>query len=451
MPGIDMMIVDLHLHSHYSRATSPDMTLSRMYQWGKIKGIDVIGTADFTHPDWFAELRKQLEPAEPGLFRLKNELAEKADKQVPESCRQRDIRFVLTVEISNIYSKYDAVRKLHNVIVVPSFEAASALNARLDRIGNLAADGRPILGMDSADLLRMTLETDPDALFIPAHIWTPWFSMFGSRSGFDSLDEAFGDLAEEISVVETGLSSDPAMNWRVSDLDGIALVSNSDAHSPAKLGREANLLDCELSYREIIGGIRTNDERLVGTIEFFPQEGKYHHDGHRKCDVSMSPAETKAHDGICPACGEPIVRGVRYRVDELADRPVEDAEGSDQSPSKNKTVEYIIPLTEIIAEIEGVKSTNSKTVQSVYRQLNATLGDEFSILRTVPLDEIRSAGFDRVAHALGKMRAGDVYIEPGYDGVYGIVRIYGQGDETAGDQEQLGMFDKTYMAYRTNK
>lgn len=395
------------------------MDIENLYKWGKIKGINIIGTGDFTHPAWIAELQEKLEPAEEGLFTLKKSIAQEIDKTLPQTIKNNLIRFILTVEISNIYKKNDRVRKLHNVIIVPCFEAATRLNSHLATIGNLKADGRPILGMDSKDLLKATLECDPEALFIPAHIWTPWFAMFGSKSGFNSIEEAFDELASKIVAVETGLSSDPYMNWRLSQLDGITLVSHSDAHSPPKLGREANIIKSKVDYGDIIGAIKTNDERFIGTIEFFPEEGKYHYDGHRSCKISMRPAETKRHNGICPKCGKPLIVGVDYRVDELADRT------ENYKPKSHKKVEYIVPLTEVIAELEGVKSTSSKRVQEKYVELYSTLGDEFSILRKMDLGIVTEAGFERLSLALTKMRKGDVYVEPGYDGVYGVITIFG--------------------------
>ncbi len=428
------LIVDLHLHSHFSRATSSDMDLEHMYQWGKLKGINVLGTGDFTHPQWFKQMQEKLEPAEPGLYRLKPEIAQEIDQQMPASYRDHQLRFILTSEISDIYKRGGQVRKLHNVVIAPSLESVAKINLELDKIGNLKADGRPILGLDSADLLKIVLEANQNNLLIPAHIWTPWFAMFGSKSGFDSLEEAFGDLASEIKAVETGLSSDPFMNWRLSQLDGLTLVSNSDAHSPYKLGREANLIDTDLDYFQILQAIKTNDEKFVGTIEFFPQEGKYHFDGHRKCDVCFSPAETRKHQGICPKCGKPLVLGVDYRVDELADR------AEDYQPKKHKKVEYIIPLPEIIAEIKGVKGTRTKTVQAVFQKILAELGDEFSILRQIDIKDIKDAGFPVIAEAIRRLRARDVIVKPGYDGVYGVIKLFKDHQEIEKFQGQMDLF-----------
>jgi DNA helicase II / ATP-dependent DNA helicase PcrA len=412
------LIVDLHIHSHYSRATSKSCDFEGLYRWGKLKGINIIGTGDFTHPKWFAEMREKLEPAEPGLFKLKDELAVPIDALLPPSVRNAIIRFVPTVEIATIYKKGERVRKLHQLIVLPGFESVSALNTRLERIGNLKADGRPILGLDSKELLRHTLDTDDRALYIPAHIWTPWFGMFGSKSGFDSIQEAYEELAPEIRAIETGLSSDPGMNWRVENLDGITITSNSDAHSPQKLGREATVVKSEVSYDDIIGAIKSNDRRMVGTIEFFPEEGKYHYDGHRACNVRFTPEETKAHHGICPVCGKPLVVGVENRLNELAMRP------HDHSPKNAKHVEYIIPLAEIVAELKGTKSTSGKAVTAEYHEVLERLGDEFSVLRTVPIAAVEAAGFPLLALAIERLRAGNVVRDPGYDGVYGTIKVF---------------------------
>ncbi len=426
-------IVDLHIHSHYSRATSKNCDLEGLYKWGKLKGINIIGTGDFTHPGWFAEIRDKLEPAEQGLFKLKDEIAQPIDASLPPSVRDALIRFVPSVEIATIYSKGGKVRKLHQLIVMPSFEGVSELNTRLERIGNLKADGRPILGLDSKELLRHALESNPDALYIPAHIWTPWFGMFGSKSGFDSIEEAYEELAPEIHAIETGLSSDPGMNWRVGNLDRVSIISNSDAHSPQKLGREATVVQSAVSFDAIMGAIKTNDERLLGTIEFFPEEGKYHHDGHRACDVRFTPAETRAHNGLCPVCNKPVVVGVGNRLEELAERD----EGF-QLPTA-KRVEYIIPLAEILAELRGTKSTAGKAVVADYHNVLEQLGDEFSVLRSVPVAAVEAAGFPLLALAIERLRAGDVVREPGYDGVFGTIKVFKDMSERQATINQLSL------------
>lgn len=426
-------VVDLHIHSHYSRATSRDCTFEGLYKWGKLKGIHVIGTGDCTHPAWFEEMRDKLEPAEGGLFKLKDELAAPIDAALPPSVRNQTIRFVPSVEIATIYSKGGKVRKLHQLIVLPSFAAVSELNARLERIGNLKADGRPILGLDSKELLRHALEVSPDSLYIPAHIWTPWFGMFGSKSGFDSIEEAYEELAPQIHAIETGLSSDPPMNWRVQDLDGVTITSHSDAHSPGKLGREATVVQADLRYDDIIGAIKTNDKRLVGTIEFFPEEGKYHYDGHRLCNIRFAPEQTKQHGGICPVCGKPLVVGVENRLQELARR------GEGYRPKNAKRVEYIIPLAEIIAELKGVKSAGGKAVTAEYHEVLDRLGNEFDVLRTVPIQAIQAAGFPLLALAITRLRAGQVVRDPGYDGVFGTIKVFASAQDRTAAVEQLSL------------
>lgn len=424
-------VVDLHVHSHYSRATSRNCDLRGLYQWGKLKGINIIGTGDFTHPKWIAECREQLALQQNGLYALKEDIAAEIDASLPESVRGNPIWFVPTVEISTIYSKNGAVRKLHNLVVMPTLELAAQLNARLERIGNLHSDGRPILGLDAKELLRHCLEVSPESLYIPAHIWTPWFALFGSKSGFDSLEECFEELTPEVRAIETGLSSDPAMNWRLSQLDGLAILSNSDAHSPGKLGREATVLNIDPSYAELVDAIKTNDQRLIGTIEFFPEEGKYHFDGHRACDVRFAPAETKEHKGICPVCHKPLTVGVDYRVSELADRP------DDFQPEKPKRVEYIIPLAEILSELLSV-GPSSKKVTGRYHELISKLGSEFDILRALRLDQI-TATDHLLGQAVERLRSGQVVREPGYDGIYGTIRVFRNHSELIAAQSQLSL------------
>lgn len=426
-------MVDLHVHSHHSRATSKECDFEGLYKWGKLKGIHIIGTGDFTHPAWFEEMRSRLESVEPGLFRLKGEFAAPIDKSLPASVRGEQIRFIPSVEIATIYSKGGKVRKLHQLIIMPSFEAVSELNARLERIGNLKADGRPILGLDSKELLRHALESSPEALYIPAHIWTPWFGMFGSKSGFDSLEEAYEELAPEIRAVETGLSSDPAMNWRVENLDNVAITSHSDAHSPAKLGREATLVQSSLSYDDIIGAIKSNDKRLLGTIEFFPEEGKYHSDGHRACSIRFTPEETKKHGGLCPECGKSLVVGVDNRVAELANRTV------GYRPQNAKHVKYIIPLAEIIAELKGTKGTGTKAVTSEYHSVIEHFGNEFDVLRRVPVEAMEAVGFKLLALAIGRLRKGEVVRDPGYDGIYGTIKVFKDLKERTSVTNQLSL------------
>ena len=410
-------IADLHLHSKFSRATAKNLDLEHLYVSAQIKGVTVVGTGDFTHPAWFSEIREKLVPAEPGLFRLRQEIAEKWDMQVPESCRGT-VRFVLQCEISNIYKKNGRTRKNHHLVFMPDMETVSRFNAKLEIIGNIKSDGRPILGLDAKELLRIMLETSEDAFLIPAHIWTPWFSVLGSKSGFDSLEECFEELFPEIFAAETGLSSDPPMNWRISELDRITLVSNSDSHSPANMGRNANIFDTELSYPAIRSALKSGDPaQCLGTLDMYPQEGKYHMDGHRKCHMCLHPTETIAENSICPVCGKPLTIGVLYRVEELADRPM----GS--RPDTALPFRHIIPLGEIMAEIFSV-GVKTKKVGTNYQTAVETLGPEINILRTCATDVIDKAGIPLLGEAIRRMRAGEVHVSPGYDGEYGKITLF---------------------------
>jgi uncharacterized protein (TIGR00375 family) len=406
-------IADLHVHSRYSRATSKEMCPEGLWRWAQIKGISVIGTGDFTHPEYFKELGEKLEPEGNGLFLLKGNFQ---DGEVPDSCRS-DVHFVLQAEISSIYKKNDRTRKVHSIVLAPGMEEAAELNRRLDAIGNIKSDGRPILGLDAKKLLEICLDVSPMMEVIPAHAWTPHFSVFGAMSGFDSLQECYDELTPHIHAIETGLSSDPPMNRRLSQLDNIRFISNSDAHSPAKLGREANLFSTGKSYAEIIEALRTG-EGFEGTIEFFPEEGKYHIDGHRKCDVSMEPKETREHGYLCPVCGKKLTIGVMHRVDLLADR-------EEPAPSEFRS---IVPLQEIVSQVMG-RGVNTMGVVSRYFNLIEALGNEFHILLDVPLEEIRSVDAE-VSDAIGRMRRGEVTLIPGYDGEFGVVRVAGEPLDT---------------------
>ena len=415
-------IADLHIHSRFSRATAKSLNFENLYIAARIKGITVVGTGDFTHPGWIAEISENLVPAEPGLFKLKDELAAACEKQLPFT-DIAPIRFILSCEISNIYKKAGATRKNHNLVFLPDIASATRFNARLDRIGNIKSDGRPILGLDARDLLEILLETSDAGFLIPAHIWTPWFSMFGSKSGFDSIEECFDDLTPHIFALETGLSSDPPMNWRVGNIDGMTLVSNSDAHSPRNLGREANLLDTDLSYPAIQNTLKTGDpKQFLGTIEFFPEEGKYHHDGHRKCDVNMTPDKSHQHHDLCPVCGKPMTLGVLHRVAELATRN----EGG--KPEKTHPYYHVIPLAEIISEIVGV-GPKSKKVAYHYNKALETLGPELTILHDMPIEKIATAPVPFLGEAVRRMRAGQVKIIPGYDGEYGQIKVLNPEDK----------------------
>ena len=424
-------IGDFHIHSHYSRATSKDMNVEELDKWARIKGIDVLGTGDFTHPLWFRELREKLEPAEEGLYKLKN--------------GDSPTRFMLTVEVSSIYSQGGQVRRIHNIVFAPSFEAAAKLNRKLGEVGNLRADGRPILGLPAHELLRMALDVSEDCLLVPAHAWTPWFSVFGSKSGFNSIEECFGDLSKYIYAIETGLSSDPAMNWRLSALDNITLISNSDCHSARRIGREANIFEGdELNYKNVIDAIKysrienvgrlTPHIKLVETIEFFPEEGKYHYDGHRDCKVSLSPKESQKINELCPKCGGALTVGVLSRVEELADRP----EG--YRPQNAVPFRSLVPLDEIIAEALGVVGTQTRGVLRWYNSLIESFGNEFNILLAAPLGEVGSASLPEIAEGLRRVREGELYIEPGYDGEYGRVRIFTESEKQS-RKEQSRLFN----------
>ena len=414
-------IADVHLHSRFARATSKTLNPENLYRWSLIKGLTVVGTGDFTHPVWYEELRDQLEPAEEGLYQLRSDLRRGIDAELPQACRGQ-MRFVLSVEISLIYKKNDKTRKIHHVVLMPNFDAVARLNARLGAIGNLKSDGRPILGLDSRDLVEICLEACDEVLFIPAHIWTPHFAVLGASSGFDTLEECFEDMLPHIFAVETGLSSDPPMNWRLSMLDNYAIVSNSDAHSPQKLAREATCFNTELSFRGMYNALKDRDPtRFTGTLEFYPEEGKYHFDGHRKCDICWKPAQTLDADGICPVCGRKLTVGVLHRVEKLADR----AEGD--HPEVTMPFENLIPLPEIIGSVLQVGPT-SKRVQTVYEQMLATHGAELKILRQLPIEEIAQTGDPLIAEGIRRMRGGEVHIDPGYDGVYGKIQVFSDED-----------------------
>ena len=406
------IIADLHIHSRFSMATSKEGTPENLDFWARKKGISLIGTGDFTHPVWREELKERLVSEGNGLYRLRDAYVKEESRKFPGE----GTRFVVSGEISSIYKKNGKTRKVHNVILLPSLEAADAMAQRLEKIGNIHSDGRPILGLDSHDLLEMMLDVCPEGILIPAHIWTPHFSVLGAKSGFDSVEECFEELAPYIHALETGLSSDPAMNWRISKLDRYQLVSNSDAHSPSKLGREANLLDIDCSYEGLYRAIRTG-EGLEGTVEFFPEEGKYHFDGHRKCGVSLSPVEAERLGGICPVCGKKLTMGVDHRVEQLADR----AEGFVKKDGKK--YESLVPLPEVISACMGY-STASKKVQGCFEQMIQTLGTEFDILRNVPSEDIKSCAGERIAEGIENVRTGNVKRIPGYDGEYGKIELF---------------------------
>ncbi|MFI5959296.1 UvrD-helicase domain-containing protein [Cryptosporangium sp. NPDC051539] len=407
---------DLHIHSKYSRACSRDCDLEHLTWYAKRKGLTLVGTGDFTHPAWNAHLHETLVEAEPGLYRLNDDLARSVDRTLPGIVAASTVRFMLSVEISTIYKRDDQTRKVHHLVYLPDLEAVGRFNTRLARIGNIASDGRPILGLDSRDLLEITLEASPDGYLVPAHIWTPWFAALGSKSGFDAIADCYADLADHVFAVETGLSSDPSMNWRVSSLDRYTLVSNSDAHSPPALAREAHSYDCELDYFSVRDALRTG-EGYAGSIEFFPEEGKYHADGHRACEVSWQPAETIAAGGKCEVCGKPVTVGVLSRVEALADRP------DGERPPGAANFRNLVPLPEVVGEIHSV-GPRSKTVAREVDSLVAALGPELDILTEVPADQIAAVGGELLGEAIGRLRRGDVIRQPGYDGEYGVIRLF---------------------------
>lgn len=412
-------LADFHIHSPYSRATSKNSTLAGLFAWARVKGINLIGTGDFTHPGWFSHLKEWLVPAEPGLFRLRDEQHPAALFGIkPEAI---DVRFLLTAEISCIYKRHDRVRKVHNILFVPGFEAAERVSRKLAAIGNIESDGRPILGLDSRNLLEILLEASDDGFLVPAHIWTPWFSLFGSKSGFDSIDDCFGDLTQHIFALETGLSSDPAMNRLVSALDRFTLISNSDCHSPSKLGREVNCFSTGFDYFSLRHALECPDDGgFQGTVEFFPEEGKYHHDGHRQCQVCCDPLATRAIDGICPVCHRPLTIGVTHRVLELADRtaPV--------YPVNQPGFESLVPLPEVLGEIVG-QGPATKRVEALYVSLINQFGSEFTLLRHTPLEEVRQVS-PVLGEAIDRIRSNRVIRLPGYDGEFGRILVFHEGE-----------------------
>jgi uncharacterized protein (TIGR00375 family) len=415
-------LTDFHLHTKYSRATSKYLGLEELTKWGHIKGLEILGTADFTHPKWFAEIKEKFEPAGEGLYTIQSKFLDKT--KLPASVANRPFSFMLTSEVSCIYSKGGKVRRLHILLAFPSIEDVEKFNTRLtDRGCKLAADGRPILGIDAKELATIAFDVSEFALVIPAHAWTPWFAIFGSKSGFDSIEECYEELSDRIYAVETGMSSDPPMNWRMRDLQNRFVVSNSDAHSGPKIGREANVFELERpSYFAIFDALKQRDtSTFLETIEFYPQEGMYHYDGHRKCGVRMHPDQTKKLKGICPKCQLPLTIGVLSQVEKLAAYP------AGHVPKNVPKHRYLVPLPEILSEVLG-KGWQTKTVQAAYFKMIEKGGDEFHLLLDMPIQEIRGIGGEIVAHAIEKMRAGDLSIEPGYDGVYGTVSIFKPGE-----------------------
>ena len=402
-------LADFHVHSRFSRATSREMRPAVINRAAKLKGLSVIGTGDFTHPVYLKELKEELEPDGNGLYVCKDD---------PEGAR-----FILTSEVSNIFTQGGRSRRIHTCIFAPDFQVVEEIQARLGSIGNISSDGRPIFGFSVKELVRMVIEISPECFILPAHIWTPWFSLFGAKSGFDTLEECFEEQSKHIYALETGLSSDPQMNWRLSALDKYTLLSNSDAHSPAKLAREANCFSCEPSYAEIVSAIKNPDHGFEGTIEFFPEEGKYHYDGHRACGVCMKPGETIEHGGICPVCGKALTMGVLHRIEELADRP----EGFVPEIARPPCV-HLVPLEEIIAEAFGVRTITGR-VKKEYQRLIQIGESEMAILLWKSENELEHFVPDRILEGIRRVRKGEVSISPGHDGLYGKIRLFSEEEK----------------------
>ena len=402
------------------------MNVDTLAVWAKKKGINLIGTGDFTHPKYFAGLKDKLKPLDNGLFVLKSAISSQLSATT---------HFMLTAEVSSIYTQGGKTRKIHNLIFAPSFEAVEKINKEFGKRGNVVSDGRPIFGFSAQELIKIVLDVSPDCMVIPAHAWTPWFSIFGSKSGFNSIEECFGEYAKHIHAIETGLSSDPEMNWRLSMLDNITLISNSDAHSPAKIGREANVFDCGMDYFEIMEIIKKRDKkRFLYTVEFFPEEGKYHYDGHRECKVLMSPAETKKGHGKCPVCGKGVTVGVMHRVDALADRL------AGFMPENAIPTKHLVPLEEIIAEAFDC-GVNTAKVRKEYEMVINEAGSEFAMLLDLSDDEIKKVCQPKVAEGIIKVRQGKLDIIPGYDGEFGKINIFGEKQEIKPKgPRQVGLF-----------
>ncbi len=436
---------DLHIHSRYARACSPQLSPERIDLWCRIKGVGLVSTGDFTHPKWLAELQEKLEPAEPGLYRLKQQYRLTDPRFKPKA--EVNVRFICGTEVACIYKHGDATRRVHHCLYAPSLEVVAKINGELTRLGkNLKADGRPILGLSSKDLLKLILETDERSVLIPAHAWTPWFAIFGSKSGYDSIEECFEELTPHIFAIETGLSSDPAMNWQLSALDSVALVSHSDAHSLPNLGREADIFEgSELSYDNFMNAIRHASPkavaagedknlplRLAGTIEFFPDEGRYHYDGHRECKVRLSPSESAEHKGICPVCKRPLTIGVLNRVNELSDRLV------GTKPPGALPFTSLIELDKVIAQAQGVKGRATKVVEAEYWGLASAGGGELQALLDVPVAELAQVTTERVVEAIRRLRQGKVAsISPGYDGEYGTISLFSESEAPPSPQAHL--------------
>jgi len=427
-------VADLHIHSKFSRATSREMILDTLAYWAKIKGIRLLAVSDFTHPEWFFLTREKLEPEGNGFYRLKNAIPPKNEHLRSMAFTPEDVSFILSTEISFIYSKRGKVRKIHLLILAPDFDSVDRLNRKLSTLGNLRSDGRPILGLDAKTLVKIVADLCPQCVVIPSHIWTPWFSLFGANSGFDSIEECFEEMTPFIFALETGLSSDPPMNWRLSCLDKYTLVSNSDAHSPFRIGREANVFDTDFSFNGLVEALKSHDpDKFLYTVEFFPEEGKYHYDGHRKCGVVLSPQETIQHKYICPECGRKLTVGVMHRIEDLADREYGDV------PPHKISYKNLIPLNEIIAQAIG-KTSECKSVWDLYFHFVQEFGSEHNILTKMPIEELRQLNPENVGLGVDRMRKGKVNILPGHDGCYGKIDLFDGEEAEADTQQQLKLF-----------
>jgi len=445
------VIADLHLHSRYSRAVSPQMVIPEIAKWAIRKGINLVGTGDWTYPLWFRELKENLEETGDGIYSIKKAVrdaffAHERSLKTRDSASGGERRkfaqndhftpfFVLTTEISSIYSQGGRGHRIHNLVFAPNFEVVEEINNQLRRFGvNLLSDGRPITGLSSRQICEIVFSVDKNCLVIPAHVWTPWYSLYGSNSGFDSIKECFGEFVDQIFAVETGLSSNPAMNWRIAELDNRSIVSFSDAHSPQKLGREATIfnLDENFSYQQL--RLAIINQEIVSTIEFYPEEGKYHWTGHRACQVKQSPEQTKKLGNICPVCGRKLTIGVMHRVEELASRP------ADFQPEKRPPFKMLVPLIEILAEVRN-SSVSSQNVENEYNLITTEFGSEFNFLLKTSLKEMAKIGEERLAEAMDKVRKGDIFIDPGYDGVFGVVKIWSfDGAQDKPQKEQMALF-----------
>lgn len=426
-------VADLHIHSRFSRACSPQLTIPNLAKWAKYKGIDLLGTGDFLHPLWLSEIKQHLKPQPSGLHELDG------------------TKFLLTTEVACIYSHNGRVRRIHILIFLPNIDYVEKLSEALRSRGvNLSSDGRPMMGLSTQQLCETVFKVCPKAIIVPAHIWTPWFSLYGSNSGYDFFKECFGEFSDKIYAIETGLSSEPAMNWRIADLDSKTILSFSDPHSLPRLARECTVFKGNLSYDELLDDLQKNN--LIGTIEFFPEEGKYHYSGHRNCNIVYSADELKKKGPICPVCQKQLTIGVMQRIEDLATRSQEDLKlETKEGVTTSKTFpnrpgfKMLVQLEEIIAEALET-SVSSIKVKTEYEKLVTNLDNELKILTKTPLDLISMMSGEKLAEGVKRIREGKVHIEPGFDNTYGIVKIWDEAEikEAPGekkDKKQIGLFE----------